>query len=218
MPAPPRSSALHGSSRIAGSSRRSCSVRLARHRHPRTWPVPRTTFLYVVSPSSATGPRAWRRPVAMPISPPKPNSPPSANWVEALWRTIAESTPAMNARGGGGVGGDDRVGVVRPVARRCGRSRRRRRRPARRRRPRRDIRCPSRRGVAAIRRGSSGSSAASARTSQPRVEQRAQQSGGVGIGAVDQQRLHRAADAGAAQLGVERRSRRAIAGSAAAST
>ncbi len=32
----------------------------------------------------------------MPISPPKPNSPPSANWVEALCRTIAESTSARN--------------------------------------------------------------------------------------------------------------------------
>ena len=29
----------------------------------------------------------------MPISPPKPNSPPSANWVEALTRTMALSTP-----------------------------------------------------------------------------------------------------------------------------
>jgi hypothetical protein len=33
--------------------------------------------------------------VAMPISAPKPNSPPSANWVEALTRTMAESTRAM---------------------------------------------------------------------------------------------------------------------------
>ena len=45
----------------------------------RTCPEPRTSHLYVVSPSKATGPRACRRPVAMPISAPNPNSPPSAN-------------------------------------------------------------------------------------------------------------------------------------------
>src|SRR4051812_22137929 len=60
----------------------------------RTCPAPRTRYLKDVSCSKPTGPRACMRPVAMPISAPKPNSPPSANWVEALWRTIAESTSA----------------------------------------------------------------------------------------------------------------------------
>ena len=46
--------------------------------------------------STPTGPRAWNFPVAMPISAPKPNSPPSANWVEALCSTIAESTSLRN--------------------------------------------------------------------------------------------------------------------------
>jgi hypothetical protein len=40
----------------------------------------------------ATGPRACSLPVAMPISAPNPNSPPSANWVEALCSTMALST------------------------------------------------------------------------------------------------------------------------------
>ena len=56
--------------------------------------VPRTRYLKLVSCSTPTGPRACMRPVAMPISAPKPNSPPSANWVEALCSTIAESTSA----------------------------------------------------------------------------------------------------------------------------
>ena len=47
---------------------------------------------------------------------PKPNSPPSANCVEALCSTIAESTSSRNARAAVGVVGDDRVGVVRAVA------------------------------------------------------------------------------------------------------
>src|SRR5262249_61089765 len=55
-------------------------------------PEPRTRYLKLVNCSTPTGPRAWKRPVAMPISAPKPNSPPSANWVEALCNTIAEST------------------------------------------------------------------------------------------------------------------------------
>src|SRR5262249_34845916 len=54
-------------------------------------PEPRTRYLKLVNCSTPTGPRAWKRPVAMPISAPKPNSPPSANWVEALCNTIAES-------------------------------------------------------------------------------------------------------------------------------
>src|SRR5262245_12641644 len=64
--------------------------------HGLVWPEPRTRYLKVVSCSTPTGPRAWKRPVAMPISAPKPNSPPSANWVEALCSTIAESMPSRN--------------------------------------------------------------------------------------------------------------------------
>ena len=52
-------------------------------------PVPRTRYLNEVSCSTPTGPRACIWPVAMPISAPMPNSPPSANWVEALCSTIA---------------------------------------------------------------------------------------------------------------------------------
>src|SRR5712691_2051511 len=58
--------------------------------HGRVCPEPRTWYLKVQSCSTPTGPRAWNRPVA------KPNSPPSANWVEALWSTIAESTSLRN--------------------------------------------------------------------------------------------------------------------------
>src|SRR3546814_4718561 len=58
--------------------------------------VPWTCHCEVDSLSSATGPRAWRRHVAIPISAPSPNSPPSANWVEAFHITIAESTRARN--------------------------------------------------------------------------------------------------------------------------
>src|SRR5262249_44284909 len=65
-------------------------------RHGRVCPLPRTRYLKVHNCSTPTGPRAWNRPVAMPISAPKPNSPPSANWVEALCSTIAESTWARN--------------------------------------------------------------------------------------------------------------------------
>ena len=60
--------------------------------HGRICPSPRTRYLKLVSCSTPTGPRACMRPVAMPISAPKPNSPPSANCVEALCSTIAEST------------------------------------------------------------------------------------------------------------------------------
>ena len=52
----------------------------------------------------------------MPISPPKPNSPPSANWVEALCKTIAESTSLQKNLRRFLVVGDDRIGVVRAVA------------------------------------------------------------------------------------------------------
>ena len=52
---------------------------------------PRTRYLNEVSCSTPTGPRACILPVAMPISAPMPNSPPSANCVEALCSRIAES-------------------------------------------------------------------------------------------------------------------------------
>src|SRR3954469_3648276 len=101
--------------------------------HGRVCPAPRTRYLNEVSCSTPTGPRACMSPVAMPISAPKPNSPPSANWVEALWSTIAESTSARkrSAAAGsaatidtgwgapwgsrGGTGGDDRLGMRRAV-------------------------------------------------------------------------------------------------------
>src|SRR3569833_3190254 len=57
----------------------------------RVCPLPRTRYLNEQSCSSHTGPRAWNLPVAMPISPPNPNSPPSANWVEALCSRMALS-------------------------------------------------------------------------------------------------------------------------------
>src|ERR1051326_5229789 len=50
----------------------------------RTCPLPRTTYLKLVSCSAPTGPRAWSLFVDMPISAPMPNSAPSANCVEAL--------------------------------------------------------------------------------------------------------------------------------------
>src|SRR5690606_21094599 len=57
----------------------------------RICPLPRTRYLNEVSCSTPTGPRACILPVAMPISAPMPNSPPSANCVEALCRRMAES-------------------------------------------------------------------------------------------------------------------------------
>src|SRR5687767_7617292 len=65
-------------------------------RHGLICPVPCTRYLKLVSCSTPTGPRACSLPVAMPISAPKPNSPPSANWVEALCSTMAESTSLRN--------------------------------------------------------------------------------------------------------------------------
>ena len=59
-------------------------------------PVPSTRYLKVVSCSTPTGPRACSLPVAMPISAPKPNAQPSANCVDALCSTIAESTSLRN--------------------------------------------------------------------------------------------------------------------------
>src|SRR5262249_15618998 len=64
--------------------------------HGRGRPLPWIRYLKVVSWSTPTGPRACMRPVAMPISAPKPNSPPSANCVDALCNTIAESTSRRN--------------------------------------------------------------------------------------------------------------------------
>ena len=48
--------------------------------------------LRVRKPATPTGPRAWMRPVAMPSSAPRPNRNPSANRVDALWKTSALST------------------------------------------------------------------------------------------------------------------------------
>ena len=83
--------------------------------YARTCPSPRTRYLKVHSCSTPTGPRACMRPVAMPISAPKPNSPPSANWVEALWMTIAEVDLLQEPLGGGLVLGDDAIGMMRAV-------------------------------------------------------------------------------------------------------
>ena len=55
------------------------------------------TYLYVVSSSSPMGPRAWSFWVEMPISQPRPNSPPSVKRVEALTYTAALSTPLTKA-------------------------------------------------------------------------------------------------------------------------
>ena len=141
----------------------------------------------------------------MPISAPKPNSPPSANWVEALCSTIAESTSSRNRRGGGRVLGHDRIGVVRAVVvdmrdrlvdavDDLGRDDRVV-----------DIRCPSRRRSPASPADRLVCTASSPRTSQPAsisistsgfsVRRRA--------GAIDQQGFGRAADAGTAHLGVQ---------------
>ncbi len=57
-----------------------------------------TTHFVEVSSASPIGPRACIFCVEMPISAPKPNSPPSVNRVEALTMTAAESTRAVNRR------------------------------------------------------------------------------------------------------------------------
>jgi len=51
--------------------------KLACRSHPRTWPVPVTSHLWLQSSFRPIGPRAWRRSVLMPISAPRPNSKPS---------------------------------------------------------------------------------------------------------------------------------------------
>ena len=60
--------------------------------HGRICPSPLTIHLYVVSASSPIGPLAWSFCVDIPISAPKPNSPPSENDVGALRYTHAAST------------------------------------------------------------------------------------------------------------------------------
>src|SRR4029077_9395291 len=64
--------------------------------HSLTCPSPRTMYLYEVISTSAIGPRACSFWLEMPISVPKPNSPPSAKRVDALTITHAESTSLMN--------------------------------------------------------------------------------------------------------------------------
>ena len=64
----------------------------------RTWPSPTTTYFVDVISGSPIGPRACSFWVLMPISAPKPNSPPSVNRVDALTSTAAESTAAVKCR------------------------------------------------------------------------------------------------------------------------
>ena len=60
----------------------------------RVCPVPRDLVFEGGELLEADRPPRMQPPVAMPISAPKPNSPPSANCVEALWSTMALSTSA----------------------------------------------------------------------------------------------------------------------------
>src|SRR5439155_5867084 len=60
--------------------------------HSRSWPVPSTMNLVLVSSSRPIAPRAWMRVVLMPISAPRPNWWPSWRRVEALTKTAAAST------------------------------------------------------------------------------------------------------------------------------
>lgn len=55
-------------------------------------PCPLMSHLVVSRPSTPTGPLAWILLVEMPTSAPRPNLNPSANLVEALWKTQALST------------------------------------------------------------------------------------------------------------------------------
>ncbi len=57
-----------------------------------------TTYLLEVISGSPSGPRACSFWVEIPISAPKPNSPPSVKRVEAFTITAAESTAAVNRR------------------------------------------------------------------------------------------------------------------------
>ena len=65
--------------------------------YSRIWPLPRSTYLNVVSSRSPIGPRACSFCVELPISAPIPNSKPSVNRVEAFTYTHAASTPLVNA-------------------------------------------------------------------------------------------------------------------------
>ena len=155
----------------------------------------------------------------MPISAPKPNSPPSQNWVEAFHIATALSMPARKRSRRRRVLGDDGVGVLAAV--------------------RGDMReaasTPSTTAIdstasshsvsksAALAAGRSGTMARAARIGAEVAAERTQigdqhrQQRGRDRG-VDQQRLGGAADAGAAHLRVGQRSRRAMSGSAAAWT
>ncbi len=62
------------------------------------WPAPVTTYFVEVISGRPIGPRAWSFWVEMPISAPKPNSPPSVKRVDALTSTAAESTAATKRR------------------------------------------------------------------------------------------------------------------------
>src|ERR1700751_76987 len=66
--------------------------------YDRTWPVPMISYLEDVSSARANGPRQWSFCVLMPISAPKPNSPPSVKRVEAFQYTAAESISRRNLR------------------------------------------------------------------------------------------------------------------------
>src|SRR5947208_3549544 len=61
-----------------------------------TCPAPHTIHLYVVNSFSPQGPRAWNLSVLIPISAPRPNSPPSLNRVLAFTITAALSTRDVN--------------------------------------------------------------------------------------------------------------------------
>ena len=60
--------------------------------------APVTTYFVEVISGSPIGPRACSFWVEIPISAPKPNSPPSVNRVLAFTMTAAESTAAVNRR------------------------------------------------------------------------------------------------------------------------
>ena len=55
-----------------------------------------TTYLLDVISVSPIGPRAWSFWVEIPISAPKPNSPPSTNRLDAFTNTAAASTSVVH--------------------------------------------------------------------------------------------------------------------------
>src|SRR5580698_5461602 len=63
-----------------------------------TCPDPTISYFEDVNSTSANGPRQCSFCVLIPISAPKPNSPPSVKRVEAFQYTAAESTPRRNFR------------------------------------------------------------------------------------------------------------------------